>query len=148
MADVKVIVVQAGEEFLAALTKLLGSEAAQAVQGAVKEAVDATQPIEEEIEVEETFDFGQVVSDGLEDDGDSYSKTYKVLDASDLSVVVTDRGVEVEGLDVEGDEFEDIIAPNGAFDEVTAYFDQDEETLHVTLFKVDEGGKVVEIEGF
>jgi len=161
MAEIKVITIQAGEEFLAALTKLLGGEAAQEVKAAV-EAAGVVLPEEpaagpcdcedccedEDVIPEPEFDFGQVISEGLEESEDCFQKTFKVEAAMDLDVQVEATGVVVTGTNTEGVEFSDTIAPYGAFDEVTAYFDDVDETLNVTLWKVSEGGTEVEIEGW
>lgn len=151
MAEIKVITIQAGEEFLAALTKLLGGEAAAQVQAAVQAAgVDVggqTETVEPEVTPEPEFDFGESVN-GLEDDEDSFRKTYKVEDAVDMNVKVTPQGVVVSAESGDGEMLDDVIAPYGAYDEVIAEFDADEQELTVILYKVDEDGTDVEIEGW
>lgn len=178
MAEVKVITVQAGEEFLAALTKLLGSDVAAQVQNAVNEATEGVVEVEEpdfdvveepvgdecplcccsecqgEEEEEVEVEFGTVLDD-LEDEV-AFERIYDVTGAADLSVTVTPTGVVVAGTryeeDVYGEEnnstFEDLFGPQGAYDEVTAEYDEENATLTVSLFKVAPEGTTVEIDGW
>jgi hypothetical protein len=206
MAEVKVITIQAGEDFLASLTKLLGSDVAAAVDSAVKQAgvdvatgtvsaapapaVESYEPDEDEVDEDEISDedqafvdsfdedgdedavegecevcehcgaiqssedeaeapaFGEVSEEGLVESEDCFTKYYSVVDADRLDVKVTPTGVVVDGDNLAGETFEDTIAPYGAYDEVTAFFDSDNEVLEVVLWKVTPEGVEVVIEGW
>lgn len=163
--DAKVIVVQGGEELLAALAKILGSEVA--AQVGLPAPVDPCEVCEEpcdeeefEVECDESckicnpepdFAFGEVIS--TETDEFTLTRVYSVIGADDLDVTVTDAGVVVSGMvfDTEYEieaEFENTIAEAGAYDEVTAYYNSDDDTLTVELTKVGPEGAVVEIENW
>lgn len=171
MAEIKVITVQAGEEFLNALTKLLGSDVAAQVKTAVQEAVEGKEPKveetpeeeycepedvppcccgecsgEEEVEEEPEYEFGEQT--GFTDDEEVYSKTFFVGGADALTVTIEDDGIHVYGVvyNEDGDvdyELNTTVAKAGAWGDPEAYFDPDTQELTVSLFPA--AGKEIDI---
>jgi hypothetical protein len=158
MAQVKVIAVTAGEDFLKALEKLLGGKIEDIASGAVEASAEAVAEDEEEgcscgcddcaEENEPSVPFGSIQSE--DEDDIAFYRTYNVPSAGDLNVVVGQDGVTTEGerhLGVEPEHFTNLFAPQGAFAEVEAFYDESDETLTVVLQKLGPE-ETVEIEGW